>query len=306
MPLDSSTIDDADNNSPNVWGRWQLFEVALLSVGLACWLALLLRAGWRTLATLEVGIACLLYAAAIFLAKKWSERDGLQRLRCVVGYLFTLWFFGAMARIVPALYASVYDSHLLAIDRWMWSETPSALWTGSVWFTQVMSAAYLSYLVYLHAVLGYWWWHSLTEMRRLWTYVFVTYSVGFVGYLLVPAVGPKAAFPQLYAAPIVGHDSWLFSFNQLIVSRGSGVYDVFPSLHVLITCVLLDFERRKKPMRFWAMLPVALLLFASTLYLRYHYAVDLIAGFALFAGLVVWFSRWLRRYDGAKGNHVSS
>ncbi len=38
---------------------------------------------------------------------------------------------------------------------------------------------------------------------------------------------------------------------------------------------------------FWVMLLPASLLFVSTLYLRYHYAVDVAAGFACFLALCV-------------------
>ncbi|HEY7423430.1 MAG TPA: phosphatase PAP2 family protein, partial [Gemmataceae bacterium] len=58
--------------------------------------------------------------------------------------------------------------------------------------------------------------------------------------------------------------------------------DVFPSLHVLITLILLDHDRRFVPRRFrFMMLPAAGLMLA-TVYLRYHYVVDLAAGFGLF------------------------
>lgn len=91
---------------------------------------------------------------------------------------------------------------------------------------------------------------------------------------------------------MIGKEGWVASLNSYAVSGGSAVDDVFPCLHVLITCVVLDFERRTVPQRFWVMLPVALFLFASTVYLRYHYAIDLVAGFVCFGLLLVWFQNW--------------
>jgi membrane-associated phospholipid phosphatase len=47
-----------------------------------------------------------------------------------------------------------------------------------------------------------------------------------------------------------------------------------------MTTVVLAFAFRDRRPLFWAYLPVALGLYAATLDLRLHYAVDVIAGFA--------------------------
>jgi membrane-associated phospholipid phosphatase len=100
---------------------------------------------------------------------------------------------------------------------------------------------------------------------------------------MVPAVGPARAYPELFNAPLVGgHPTRL---TAEVVAAGSSVYDTFPSLHVLITCILLDHDWRHVRQRFWIMLLPSLGLMASTIYLRYHYGVDVIAGFLLFLAL---------------------
>ena len=148
------------------------------------------------------------------------------------------------------------------------------------WLTDLFSAGYLSYLAYLHIALVRAFFSPLASLHRLTAPLFNAFAAGLLGYLLVPAVGPAAAQPDAFAAPLTG--GTLTRINETVVSRGSSLYDVFPSLHVLVTCVLLDHDRRAAPRRFRLMLLPAGLLFTSTLYLRYHYAVDLAGGFALF------------------------
>jgi membrane-associated phospholipid phosphatase len=126
--------------------------------------------------------------------------------------------------------------------------------------------------------------HALIEpsnsTRRLANWLFSIYAIGLAGYLLFPAVGPRKAFPDLFTQPIEG--PFLTPLNRMIVEHGSSVYDAFPSLHVLITCTLLEYDRRYCRRRFFAMLLPAIGIFTSALYLRYHYAVDLLAGGVLF------------------------
>ena len=81
------------------------------------------------------------------------------------------------------------------------------------------------------------------------------------------------------------------------VALGSSFYDIFPSLHILMTCVLGDFDGRETRWRFWIMILPAIGLGASTLYLRYHYAIDLLAGFGIFLLLRVWASRQWPRHQ---------
>ncbi|HMJ67231.1 MAG TPA: phosphatase PAP2 family protein, partial [Candidatus Binatia bacterium] len=69
----------------------------------------------------------------------------------------------------------------------------------------------------------------------------------------------------------------------------------FPSLHVLITCILLDHDSRHVRWRFWTMVIPALGLLISTIYLRYHYGVDVLVAFVLFLVLRTTFLKVERR-----------
>ena len=62
--------------------------------------------------------------------------------------------------------------------------------------------------------------------------------------------------------------------------------DVFPSVHVAVSAYLLLFDWRHRRRRFrWFLLP-CLILWFSTLYLRFHYFVDELAG--VVAALAGW------------------
>jgi membrane-associated phospholipid phosphatase len=79
--------------------------------------------------------------------------------------------------------------------------------------------------------------------------------------------------------------------NEFLNAAASARYDAFPSLHVLVTLTLLRMDWREKRWRFWTMLGPSLVMIASTLALRLHYAVDLLASAILFALLCVFWRR---------------
>jgi membrane-associated phospholipid phosphatase len=56
---------------------------------------------------------------------------------------------------------------------------------------------------------------------------------------------------------------------------------VFPSGHTMIAAAVLIVAFRRARRLFWFLLPVGIGLIVSTVYCRYHYLVDVLAGLAL-------------------------
>jgi len=256
--------------------------VALVALGSATTLALLAASQVLIAVLLETVGATILYATVIFACRSRTARF---TIRLLASYGFVIWFYCAVARITPALETKLRDGALLAIDEAIFGQTPAIFWEGAAraWLTDLMSLCYLTYHFYLAvAVL-----HAALVLniasQRFRVYLFTGFAIGFAGYLLVPAVGPAGAYPELFRDPLPGGTS--AQLIAKVVAAGSSVYDVFPSLHVLITCILLDHDWRQLRRRFWIMAGPSLGLMISTVYLRYHYGVDVLAGFLLFLAL---------------------
>lgn len=242
--------------------------------------------GRGSVVALEVGTVTALYAAVLYaLRTRHTQRS--EQAALLLAYGYSLWFYLAVGRLVTALGRSTFDSTLLAADQALFGATPSVWMQGSpAWVTDGMSVAYFAYLPYLHGI-------GLLELfagpvraRALASRLFPAFALGYVGYLLVPAIGPRYAFPELYDAPLQG--GWITSWNEAFMESGSPGFDVFPSLHILITLVVWSHDWTHARWRAWLLLPVVLLLAASTLHLRYHYAVDLLAavvGFGVVLGV---------------------
>ena len=166
--------------------------------------------------------------------------------------------------------------------------------------SDALSLAYLfSFLPYLAFVFVAYYRGELETFKRFCTGLFSVYALGFLGYTLWPAVGPYASMADRFQAPLVG--SLLTTTHHLFVVRGTNGIDAFPSLHCALTGYVLLFDRTRAPRRFRLMLAPVALLWVATVYLRYHYIVDVAAGFAV-AALGLWAAAQpgLRRFSRSR------
>jgi len=146
----------------------------------------------------------------------------------------------------------------------------------------LLSLCYLlAFLPYIAAAFFSYYRGDLETLQSFCAGLFTVYALGFLGYTLWPAVGPYSSMADRFAAPLAG--SWLTTAHHAFVARGTNGIDAFPSLHCALTGFVLAFDRRHAPSRFRLMLAPVVLLWIATVFLRYHYLVDVAAGFALAA-----------------------
>jgi hypothetical protein len=265
-------------------------EIVFAILGAGAFIALIANRGQHAELTSEVGAGTALYVWALLAI---SRKDGLarERMRLAANYLFTFWFYGATSRITHALGTPTFDAKLLFCDKWMFGNTPAVYLEriDTPWLTDILSVCYLSYLIYLQIVVLWAFGQPQRIIRRFGASMFAGFAAGFLTYLLLPALGPGAAFPNLFTTAI--HGGLLTHINDFVVTRGAAIYGTFPSLHLLMTLLLLDNDWRDCRMRFWIMLWPSIGLTVSTLYLRYHYATDLLAALVYFLVLHIVFVR---------------
>lgn len=132
--------------------------------------------------------------------------------------------------------------------------------------------------------------------------ILLCFYLSYVGYILFPALGPRYTMEHLQEKQISG---FLISKPiQDILNLLEGVKrDAFPSGHTGIALVVLFLSYNYTRRLFWVMVsPVALLIFA-TVYLRYHYAVDVIGGILLAVVTIitgeVYYKFYKRKSDGS-------
>jgi hypothetical protein len=191
-----------------------------------------------------------------------------------------------MGHALARMGAPLWDGALFRLDRLLVGTTPSLLLQPLVHpaLTEVLSLCYGLFIPYLATSLVWYFFQDLPVARRFFAGLLGLYFVGFLGNLLVPACGPYIALADCFTVPLVGGP--ITAANAALVALGSSHVDVFPSLHCAASTFILAFDHRHSRRRFRLFLVPVVGLWLSTLYLRYHYLVDLLAAFALAA--LVW------------------
>ncbi len=276
-----SDMDHVDPHPPidSSEDHWTLPERLFAGLGAIVVLGLLWRSGASHTAIAAAG----LWAAYMFGVVRTTSSS---RGRLLINY-FAVWaFYGGSSFAIEALRLPLHHEQLLAWDRVLFGETPSVAWQGVApgWLNDLLSASYLSYHVYLHWVLAEALWKSDAWRAAYSRVLFTAFGIGFIGYFVFPAGDPRVAFPELYAGPVEG--GLMTQFTHWIVGNLAAKYDAFPSVHILVTTAMLACDWRWNRTRLWCMLIPSLVMVASTLLLRLHFAVDLLAGAGLAVGVL--------------------
>jgi membrane-associated phospholipid phosphatase len=209
-----------------------------------------------------------------------------------------------------------YDDVLISIDHWLFGVNPTEwlLQFSHPLLTEVLQIAYTAFYL-LFIIVGY-------ELYRrgekeafrffLFTCVYGFY-LSYLGYFLLPAVGPRFTLHDFAALDKELPGLWLTPVLRWFVNAGESIptnipnavaiavtqRDVFPSGHTMMTLVLMVLSARYKLHSRWLIYTLGTLLIAATVYQRYHYVVDLIAG-ALFGVLCLMTARPLYRTVSAR------
>jgi membrane-associated phospholipid phosphatase len=252
---------------------------------------------WTRLSLYEgpLGPNSLLYLTLIALniATIWFSRARNTQTSWRVGLLFypvaMNVVFTNMKVAIPKIHPTKMDSLLQTIDSHLVGTNLSLRLEPLVhpFLTEIFSACYFLFFVYLLFSLIYYFVGDIDLLRKFVVGLFTVYGIGFIGYSFVPASGPCHAMAEQFKVPLDGW--WITRLNNAVVLRGSNGVDVFPSLHCAVSSFFLFFDRRHRPWRFKLYLVPCVGLWLSTIYLRYHYFVDVVCGFAL-AALALWFS----------------
>ncbi len=198
--------------------------------------------------------------------------------------------FMNMKTAIPKLRPGSYDRFLQGIDGAGIGTNFSLRLQPLVHpaLTEFFSICYMLFFIYLLFSLVYYFCGELELLKKFVIGLFTIYGIGYFGYSFVPAAGPYIAMKEQFTTPLTGW--WFTKWNAAIVAAGSNGVDVFPSLHCAVSSFFLFFDRRHRSWRFKLYLIPCVGLWFSTIYLRYHYLIDVCCGFALSA-----FALWLTR-----------
>lgn len=274
---------------PNAF-RLMLHEWLFQGFMAVAWLRLVWSAGFWNSAALLYLAGVLLAAALVVLSTRTTGQLG-WRLRLLYYPLVMNVTYRFMAQVVAKIHnGPLYDVWLRSIDARLIGENLSVRLEPFVrpLFTEPLSFCYMLFIPYLTLSMLWYFCGPLPLLKRFYLGLFSIYGIGFLGYIFVPAAGPYIAMSRGFHVALTG--GIFTQLNAAMVSFGSNHVDVFPSLHCAISTYMLLFDRWYKRWRFRIYALPCVGLWISTIYLRYHYLIDVLVGFVL-AAIMLWLAR---------------
>jgi len=195
--------------------------------------------------------------------------------------------YESLGSLIVAARPLARDDLLIAADRWLFRADPTVVLQRFLRpaLTDLFFVAYLTYYFIAIALGAVIWRRSQSAARRFIFTLTLSYAVSYAGYFALPALGPRVALASRHTVALE-----TTSISRTVASTLDELehtkFDVFPSGHTMIAVVVLIVAFQRARDAFWWLLPIAVCLVISTVYCRYHYVVDVIAG-ALLAILTV-------------------
>lgn len=280
--LGRSVIDPEGVLGPG-WLRFPLL------VGLALFADLVPRALWYSRLDLR--------KVPGLIRQRWHEHWTKERFTLValgIGCFYVTYVcYRNLKSFLPfVLGEQKYDNELHALDKVLFlGNDPSAVLHtifGFAWFEQLISTIYLWYLPLVPVLVAVWviWSRNISFGYWFVTSQVIAWTLGTATYYMLPALGPKFAFPWLYTDLDSGAsqlaDALFYSRAEVLWGGGDGLQSTaaFASLHTAITllwALMVQYTVRSRIVHwiFWVNFGLTII---ATLYFGWHYVADDIAG----------------------------
>ncbi len=235
---------------------------------------------------LHIAIGAAIAALAVAAARE-PESEVLRFARSWYPLSLYIFFFEELQGLVHAVFPGWFDRWLIRFDYNLAQVHPSA------WLSQFASPAlndfmqfcYMTYFVFLVLLPGVLYFQK--ERAAFWTVMTSTalaHCTVYVIAVLFPIESPYFALASVNTKPLVGGP---FTATIELVEHFGRVHGAaFPSAHVAGSMVAIWAAHRYKPWLFRICVPFFIGMCVATVYGRYHYVADVLAGIAL--GTIAW------------------
>ena len=208
-------------------------------------------------------------------------------------------FFNIIHFQIPFLKQQDWDLVLIEIDRIFFGGMNPAIFLSDITspiLSTIMQIVYSSFYIIPLSLLFFFVAKkqklSLLKMTRVFV---IGFLLSYVGYFIIPALGPRFYLSDDFLIPLTGN-SLFYSIHNSINDLEQINWDAFPSGHTeigVLGAILASHFKLRWRYLYW-LLAIGIIL--STVYLRYHYVIDIIAGILL-ALFVWWLDKKIEKFD---------
>jgi membrane-associated phospholipid phosphatase len=225
----------------------------------------------------------------VVLVARFPASRSLQVIHYWYPLPYVSYCYKEMGMLIPAVGRPDADASLAHLDFAFWGANPT-VWLErfrSPLLAEALEIVYSGFVpaVLLIAVLL--WKQKRFDQFRYYAFLIAFgFLVSYAGYFLVPARGPRFLLRPLQTFQLQG--LWLYDWLAHTLDRiESSHYDCFPSGHTEMTILAWWGSRMVSSTLFRVMFAYTLGVIFATVYLRYHYTVDVLAGVIVAGALIM-------------------
>jgi membrane-associated phospholipid phosphatase len=277
---------------------------------------------WRWLLPTHLVIMALIHLMIHFHARRRS-RGFLEFLRYFYPVLLFTGFYRETGELHHMFFPELLDPALIRLEEQIFGCQPSLVFMDRLPYLAVSELFYAAYFSYYIMILGVGIALYFRNRYQFFHYVSVVAFVFYVcyfTYIIIPVMGPRVFYldnpelvlpPEAIPAEIPAYPESVqrgpfYAIMAVIYEHLESRGAAFPSSHVAVALATVWFSFLYLRRIRYVHLVVAILLCISTVYCRYHYIIDVVAGI-LAAALLVPLGHWLYfRFHDPKRFHFES
>ena len=313
--MDSDAKAKLRSRSKESWFRRTLRETAVHDFAVFAFLLLLNGAVLATPSNAERSF-CLARTGGLMLAFFTAlvlVRGRLLHRSWVAALIYRLGIYGSvqisyffLKHVLPLVNKTTLDQKLYALDLSVFKFEPAMAWDRYVnpATTEWFSFFYFGYFLLMaaHVVPLLFFGRRKQVVGEFIFATLVLFSIGHTLYMVVPGYGPYRAMADAFQHPFPPGPWHELVMNA--VHSGGAQMDIFPSLHTGAPTLLAFFSYRnrdKLPFKYtWPLVTFCTAnIIVATMFLRWHYLIDVVVGFSLAVACVL-LSRPVVRWEIAR------
>ncbi|HDD35297.1 MAG TPA: phosphatase PAP2 family protein [Candidatus Desulfofervidus auxilii] len=195
--------------------------------------------------------------------------------------ILIFFIFQSLGYLNPYLHKHFNDAFLYHLDIILFGQCPFDYLERfkKPWLTEILQLGYISYYFMPIILISILFKKHDKKLSSIIFTILLGFYLSYIGYLIFPAEGPRGL--GINQQSIYG-GTWLaIKLFKILNFLEKNRLDAFPSGHteISIICAYFAFYSGKKLGFFFSLFTI--LLIFSTVYCRYHYVVDVLAGILL-------------------------
>jgi len=210
------------------------------------------------------------------------------------GVFFILIFFKQVYILIHYIGPPALDNYLIRLDYKIFGLNPTqwAYQFQNPYLTEFLQVIYFFYyLMIIIYGLELYLWKRYREFKFAIFVIFTGFYLSYILYMIFPAVGPRFYLHDFYSIKTQLPGIFLTDFIRAFLDFGESIpsnvvpnpgdfaqSDAMPSAHTTLALIIAYLSWKIKSKSFLFYMPYFVLMIIATIYLRYHYVVDIIAG----------------------------